>query len=43
MRAAYPVTAALPDFVPLLPAYFGEGIRARLAQAGPLRRTDGSR
>ena len=36
MRAAYPVTVRVaPDFVPLLPAYFGEGIRARLAQAGP--------
>jgi len=35
MRAAYPVTVRVaPDFVPLLPAYFGEGIRSRLAQTG---------
>ncbi len=35
-RAAYTVTARVaPDFIPALPTYFGEGIRARVAQAGP--------
>lgn len=35
-RASYAVTVRVaPDFVRVLPAYFGEGIRARVAQAGP--------
>jgi hypothetical protein len=32
----YPVTLRVaPDLVPILPYYFGDGIRATIAQAGP--------
>jgi predicted DNA-binding transcriptional regulator YafY len=35
-RSDYVVTVRVaPDFVPLLPWYFGEQVRARIAQAGP--------
>jgi predicted DNA-binding transcriptional regulator YafY len=35
-RSDYVVTVRVaPDFVPLLPRYFGEQVRARIAQAGP--------
>ncbi|HEX6384574.1 MAG TPA: YafY family protein [Anaerolineae bacterium] len=35
-QAGYPVLVRVaPDFIPALPAFFGESIRTRIAQAGP--------